>query len=400
MSKKKIYGLRILVFLTLLVVFAVFIESIIFDKFTVLTILISLIFLGLKEDTFMNPYYFFALTPLSLLSYYNVIDFYMLDLTHNTYLLAIINILAFMYALVLGPLKRVKKIYSKRESNSASRVKIILLFSLSLVAYIVPSLYSIFWLFSIPAMVYALRSKEKNMFILVIGYILFTAAISLSKTAVLLYILTFLICLNKFYNLTGKEILWLKLFSVFGIVLLIYSFSFANKDRGNYDADDGYEYYARQGSNWEYDVAYFLPYMYFSTPWTNLQYVTESQDSRTYGLWALKPFINYVQLDDNFKKEYKLVPYSSFNTFTFVAVAFKDFGYWFSILSSLILGFFVKKVYSRFLVSQSPFDTATYVIFALATVEMFFSNHFFMVSYPFTMLILMWLTKFFVYNFK
>ena len=130
-----------------------------------------------------------------------------------------------------------------------------------------------------------------------------------------------------------------------------------------------------------------------TTPWSNLQYVTETQPKSTNGLWTIKPLLGYAQLDDTFENNYKLEPYSSFNTFTYIVCGYKDFGFWGSVVMSLFLGFFVKKVYSRYKVSQSPFDVAIYVCAGLAVVEMFFSNHFFMQSYPFTIVIIMELYK-------
>jgi hypothetical protein len=399
MTTKNFFNIKILSILFISIIISIIFESILIDKIAVFIFFVSLLLLGVKEKTFLNPYYLFVFTPFSLLIYFNVIDLYMVDLTHKTYLLVLINMMAFIAALTLGPFFKVdkKKGYGEHSKRSLRLITFVL-FGLSFIGFLVPFFYSIFWLLSIPAIVFAMKTKEKKMILVVLIYILLIASIKLSKTAVLLYILTFLISLEKFYSFYGKQAIRLKIFTGFGIFFLIFAFSFANKERGDYDADEGLEYFTRQGGEWQYDSAFFLPYMYLATPWTNLQYVTESQDTRTYGLWTLKPLINYFQIDEDFEKEYTLVPYSSFNTFTFVAVGFKDFGYWFSTLASLILGFFVKKVYCRFLVSQSPFDTATYVIFSLATLEMFFSNHFYMVSYPFTMLIVMWISKFCVYK--
>lgn len=401
MNIKTKYTARIIFFSFISVLFALLADSISVDKIALAIIVIALILLGAKEKTFLNPYYFFVITPFSLLIYFNVIDFYLLDLTHETYLLAIINIFAFMFGIAVfknnGHLGN-EKGGNLIESNYWMRTFIF--FSLSAVGYLLPALYSIFWLFSIPGIVYAIKSRNFKLIILALSYILLVSTISLSKTSLLLYSLTFLIGFSKYYIFSRKQSLWLKLFTIFGIVLLIYGFSFANKERGRYDAEEGLEYYGRMGHSWEYDATLFLPYMYLVSPWTNVQYVLETQDSRTYGLWVIKPFINYAQLDDYFKKEYKIQSYSNFNTFTFVSVAFKDFGYWFSVLSTLIIAFFVKKVYNRFLISNSPIDTATYVIFALATIQMYFSNHFYMVSYPFTMLIVMGITKFFIYKVK
>ena len=132
--------------------------------------------------------------------------------------------------------------------------------------------------------------------------------------------------------------------------------------------------------------------MYLVTPWNNLQYVMETQNTRTYGLWTLKPLLGYLQLDDRFKPFYSMSTYSSFNTFTYIAVQFKDFGLVGSVLGSAILGTFVGYIYKKKLLnSVSPFDNACYAITAVAVFEMFFSNHFFKESYPFTIVIIMWI---------
>ena len=94
-------------------------------------------------------------------------------------------------------------------------------------------------------------------------------------------------------------------------------------------------------------------------------------------------------LDSRFANYYVLNPYSSFNTFTYISVLFKDFGYWGSCLGSLMLGFFVRKVYQAFKKTKSPFYVACYALTACAVFEMFFSNHFLSQSYPFTILLLM-----------
>ena len=180
---------------------------------------------------------------------------------------------------------------------------------------------------------------------------------------------------------------------------MVLSFTFANKDRGTRSAQDTVDYYTKYSDiEWNSPNALFMPYMYLTTPWANLQYLMESQDERTYGLWLFKPLLGYLQLDENYKPEYRMRAYSTFNTFTFISTNFKDFGYWLSILSSLLLGFFVKKVYSRYRKSRSPLDVACYVYVGLAVLEMFFSNEFFTQSFPFTIVIIMGLYKLFFFN--
>lgn len=181
------------------------------------------------------------------------------------------------------------------------------------------------------------------------------------------------------------------------ILIMIFSFSFANKERGKYDSVSGLSNYENNGVEWSGNASLFLPYMYFTTPWTNLQYVVET-NQRNSAFLVLKPILGYVGLDEYFgidDSEKIFEPYSSFNTYTFIACHFSDFGKWFSILPTLFLGWYIKKIYTRYLLSQSPLDTSVYCLVALATTDMFFSNHFFLQSYPFTIFIEMELIKMF-----
>ena len=182
--------------------------------------------------------------------------------------------------------------------------------------------------------------------------------------------------------------------AILGIIVMVLSFSFANKDRESMSSAEVVDYYSQYGGiEWNQNTALFMPYMYLTTPWANLQYLTETQDTRTFGLWLIKPILGYAQLDDCFQKQYYIQAYSSFNTLTFISCNFKDFGYWLSVISSLLLGIFVKKIYSRYQKSHSALDVACYVLVGLAVLEMFFSNEFFTQSFPFTIVIIMAIYK-------
>lgn len=392
---KNISDRKIFVILFSATIISILADSVFLDRITVSLIFISCILLGEKEKSFINPYNLFSIAPLSLSIYYNVSNTYMMDLTHETYTLAIINMVSFIFILHVTP--NVKYIKNDNCSTSTSttflKVNVILLFSLALLENFIPMLQSILWLFSIAGMVCAMKTKQISMIFLIFAYLINTALGETSKMAMLAFIIVLLTSYEKYYLDSKRYKTRLKVFAIIGIAFLIFSFSFANKDRGYYDANYGLNYFSKQGVEWQYNTTLFLPYMYITTPWANLQYVIESQDTRTNGLWTLKPILGYFQLDNIFKNEYVLKPYSSFNTFTFIAVGFKDFGYWMSIFPTLLLGFVVKKIYSRYLISMNPFDVATYAIIGLAVVELFFSNHFYMYSYPFTMILLMWVYK-------
>tara|TARA_B100001175_G_scaffold308289_1_gene308545 strand:+ start:338 stop:1408 length:1071 start_codon:yes stop_codon:yes gene_type:complete len=344
----------------------------------------------------MNPYYFFSITPLSLMLYFNLGSFYMQDLSHETYLLAIINMSGFVFALSLT--SSYKKVRSSLGTNSSRDLIVhsVILYLLSLSAKFIPFLSSVLWVFSIPAIACAVKSKKKIMLIfvaLIIGSSMFGET---SKMSVLLNVLTALITYEKYYNVNVNSKIKIFFYVIFGIFFMIYSFSFAIKDNEYMDVDEGVEYYSKNGVDWSLNATLFMPYMYLTTPWSNLQYVTETQTEKTNGLWTFKPLLGYVQLDDSFEKDYELEAYSSFNTFTYIVCAYKDFGFWGSVVMSFFLGFFVKKIYSRYKVSESPFDVAIYVCTSLAVVEMFFSNHFFMQSYPFTIVIVMGIYRIFI----
>lgn len=389
LDTKKIVSLILSIAIIIILLF----KSLLISKVSVFLVLLSCLLLGRKEVSFVNPYYLFSFAPFSLLIYVNVASFYMLDLTHETYLLSVMNMSAFIFALSFTG--SVKKILSCKSTNSLVTLVIhsIILYLLGLSANFIPSLASVLWVFSVAAIVCAMKTKKKTMLIFVALILASSMLGTVSKTAVLLNILTILITYERYYITNQRQRRRLLIYSFFAGLFMIFAFSFANKERGAYDADKGLKYYAGQGVKWDYSSTLFLPYMYLTTAWANVQYVTETQDTRTYGLWMVKPFIGYFGIDESFKEKYELVPKSSFNTFTFISCGFKDFGFWFSVIPSFFLGFFVKKVYSKFLVSESPFDVATYVIVGLAVAEMFFSNHFFMQSYPFTAFILMGVYK-------
>lgn len=381
--------------LPIAIIIALIFKSILFDKFSVLLIFGSCVLLGRKETSFMNPFYFFSITPLSLLLYFSVGSFYMPDLSHETYLLAIINMSGFVF--VLSATSGYKKVTSSLGTNSSRDLVVhsVILYLLSLSGNFIPFLSSVFWVFSIPAIACAVKSKNKIMLIFVALIIGSSMLGETSKMSVLLNLLTLLITYEKYYITNAKQKRKIFIYTIAGIFFMIYSFSFAVKDNDDMNAVEGVKYYSQNGVDWSLNATLFMPYMYLTTAWSNLQYVTETQSENTNGLWTFKPLLGYVQLDDNFKKDYKLKAYSSFNTFTYIVCGYKDFGFWGSVVMSLFLGFFVKKIYSRYKVSQCPFDAGIYVCTALAVVEMFFSNHFFMQSYPFTIVIVMGIYRFF-----
>lgn len=394
---------KISISLILLALLAIFAQSLIVCKIVVLLILFSCILLGHQEKTWVNPYYLFAITPFSLLIYTNLSNSFMQDLSPRTWVLAVINMVAFILSLAhTRCISSVERCIGPADTSLSSAVVMFTLLSVAstIFTYLTNSIFplaSVFSLCASPAIVCALKNKNtKQLFFVIL--ILFSVSVgTLSKSSMLTYCIAIYIAYEKYYVSNRRKTIKMIVAVCVAAIVMVSAFSFANKDRENQSSVDIVEYYTEHGNvSWNYNSILFMPYMYLTTPWANLQYVIESDHVHTYGLWTVKPILGYLQMDE--KSNYNIRAYSSFNTLTYIAVLYKDFGYWLSIIGSILIGIFVKKVYSLYLISRSPLDTASYILVAQATFEMFFSNHFFMQSYPITIVILMWLFKHTLYK--
>lgn len=370
-------------------------------RMSVLIIMLICVVMGLREKKFVNPYILFSVTPFSLLIYSNISDSYMQDLSVYTWILAIINMALFLVVFTFtSDYRNVHKCIGAGNGRILRKnTYILLLLSFLPTFYTIAfggmmPLASIFALFSSPAIVCALKSKDKKLIVFVVACFLGTWIGYVSKSSVLTFALAFLIAYEKYYLTTKKAKKRIITLTVIAVFVMIISFSFANQDRGYSTAEETVNYYRKYGNViWDYNHSLLMPYFYLTTPWSNLQYVVNTQSSSSYGLWLLKPLLSYLQIDSHFAEYYTMKAYSNFNTFTFIACCFKDFGYWGSIISTAFLAFFSKKVYSRYLISRSPLDVACYVLLAQAVLEMFFSNEFYTQSFPFTIVIIMGMYK-------
>lgn len=397
-QKGKLITASIILFIVSIGVLA---DSSVVCRICVLFLFVICIYLGIHEKYILNPYFMFALVPFTLLIYAKI-SYYHLELTVNTWLFAIINIAAFVISMEFTPnYKKYNKCRGVGEGRQLLDHAVLLL----VLGYL-PTVYSlilggsmplasVFTLFSSGAIVCVLKSKRKKYIGLVFVVFVLSWIGYVTKSSILTFAIAVLIGYEKYYVESVKQKRILIVLSVLGLILMISAFSFANQGRGSESGMSAVQYYSKYGGLvWNEQATLLMPYMYLTTPWANLQYVMETQPAHTYGLWFIKPLIGYFQIDTLFLKYYEMNAYSNFNTFTYLAYCFKDFGFWGSCLSSAFLGFFTKKVYTRYAVSRSPLDVACYVLVAQAVIEMFFSNHFFTQSYPFTIVIIMGIYKY------
>lgn len=371
------------------------------------------IFKGLKEPVLVNPYLLFSLTPISLLLYTETVSrVYLMKLETATWGIAIINFLSFLFVFSLHKPKLKKQLINEVGTGSLKNSTTHFTILLAIGAF--PLLYktvmgktfflaSIISYFIYGALCVAVKTKRKELGIIACMYFLFSFTQRFNKTMLIALGMTIIIAVEKYWILTDKQ----KKKMILGIVFfagIMFGIGFPLKDymarggsligffRGVTVTSD----FAGYGNRIDIGKLNFLrmPYMYFVSAWNNLQYVMQTQTDHTFGLWMIKPVLGYLQLDQFFKNAYTLTPYSSFNTYTYITVLFKDFGFVGSTVGSFFLGWFVKKMYTLYLHSKSSLWVACYAMTACATVEMFFSNHFFSLSYPFTIYIISYMYRF------
>lgn len=366
------------------------------------------IYMGRKETFILNPFWLFSITPLSLLLYNdNVSRIYLQKLTSKTWGLAILNIIAFSMTLFISLkiMRRKKAIIINEQPDKIAYLKqnSVIMMGISFVPVLYRVLFGKVMLFTsvISLCVYVsiimgMKTKEKRW---IIGILLIAALRFLfvfNKTELIFFLIVIVTGIEKYYELSSKSKIKILLgLGVSALFMLFVAFplkTYVQDNGGNivdfFTKNVKVVYDYGQRIDWSGPEVLKMPYMYLVTAWNNVQYVLETQNTRTYGLWFVKPILGYFQLSGLFDSLYELKPYSSFNTYTYITVLFKDFGYFGSAIGSVFLGWFVAKMYYWYNVSQDSWKVSCYSLTAIAVFEMFFSNHFFGLSYPFTIVLL------------
>lgn len=384
-------------------------------------ILLYCLIKGVKNRDILNPYIYFALVPFSLVIFtHSISSVYYVPLKASTWFLGIINMLA--YVVILSLVMNKKQLIEKNEliiqkayeptfdeikSLQFHSIVLMCIGQFELILKLTTGIrfflgtvtsYCIF-----PAIAMAWKTKKTGFILGTYAVLLLTWTVQFNKSVFLAIALITIIAIRRYYPMNKKNSR--KLYIAIGIMGLFFIFvAFPLKglvqDQSNFSIEsfvtaikDYYynknDYYAKS-IDWNGLPALRFPYIYLTSAWNNVQYVLETQNTRTYGLWMLKPLISWLQLDGYFADLYVLTPRSSFNTFTYITVLFKDFGYWGSMIGSCFLGWFVGRIYNNYRKTYSAYHVAMYAVVSQAAIEMFFSNHFFGLFYPFTILIICW----------
>lgn len=390
-----------------------------FYKALLLTLIFVCIENAIKENSIINPYLAFTLVPLSLFLYdVNVSTYYLVKLTSSTYIFSIYNMIMLMFGLMLGKHLRYKfnsRTWGKfveadpqKDSRNAYQ-----LLAIGIIPYVLTSIIgfdsfislnmnalkalfgtmpvsSVLSLFCYPGIIFAIRSKNKRTIAFAGFCFLLSVIINFSKTAVVLWsVIIVLIIYKRTRNKPKKKVAFV--FALIVAAVIIYeSFDIYNNIRFDYNLND---YFSQMDYVGNISSGMFLPYMYITSPWSNVQYLLETIKEHTYGLWIFKPLLGYLQLDNFFLDAYTLTPrFSAFNTYTYMSVFFIDFGVVGSGICSFLLGNFMMYIYRLYRKFEaSPLITAAYALNFYAMIMLFFNNHYLQQSYPITIVLIVWL---------
>lgn len=372
-------------------------------KVAALALFALCLYKGFCEHYAFNPYYLFSLTPLSLLLYEHTFSLhYLAELGPLTYIIVLGNMAAFLAGLALLKHKigaRYRTVHTEREQSLFAPLLIVGMVPvaygimsapgvflsgdfLGMSAYVgLMPLSSVISFCRYPALALAFKSGSRRKVLIALGCCIFATVLQFNKTQLLFLLATVLVSVHRYCLNTQKSRKVFAILCGLFIAVMVFSVTFYDSIRSDFDSTEAL---IRTGTDSGLPRFLMLPYMYLVSSWTNLQYVIETQDWHTNGLWLLRPILFYLRIDGSFEDAYSLVAASSYNTFSFITVQWKDFGFAGSMLISLGLGLYISWLYQRFKSGRSPFMAAAYAINAVAVMEMFFSNHFFGQVYPFT----------------
>lgn len=383
------------------------------SRFVVTCIFIWCIYRGIHQDYYINPFILFSITPLSLMIYSEKVSSYFLrPLNQDTWIIAILNMIVFLAAFDCANNRAVTSdnkltFASLNRPNESLIVHAIVLFVIGKL----PDLFFIatgshmpfgqfFSMCQFIGIALAYRSGHKKTSFLFYGiYIAITLLTTFNKTNFLMGTLVLLVCIegDGADKRQRRKVIFLCL--IVAIILILIAFPLKDYLQNGGDISTFFEsnmnsladYYSDR-VEWNGPTQLMMPYMYLTTSWNNLQYIMETINTHTYGLWLIKPLLGYMQIDNKVAAYNDLTPFrNAFNTYGFIAVQYIDFGLIGSALSSLLIGLLVGSVYRRYRYNPDGFNSACYGLVACATLEMFFSNHFWGQSYPFTIIIISWL---------
>jgi len=236
------------------------------------------------------------------------------------------------------------------------------------------------------ALLCAARDKNLKVFMIMAAIVLISGSLTQSRAGVVVLFMVILYTVVHYWQRRYLKAVFVSgLFVIAGmffLYVLVRQGALHNKSiKSNYS-----HYYesARCAKLPRLCQPFYGTYMYMTAPLSNFAYLIEEVDDRTYGKLMLWPIISTFQFKRiaNIEKTEKPIRIWPYNTHTFMGDYYMDFGINSLIVLSALTGMIVYCIYWRSLKSNDCLIHAEYLYFGLATLLMFFNNHFTSSAYP------------------
>ena len=364
--------------------------------------------LGVKKKSPLNPYFIFTISLVSLILYNPKLSYFLIDIPLEIYLLIFSGMSSFLLGMfVVDKSKMVKKVNTTISNKKLFWVVLSLGFIPHIIGFMevgipilnqnelgearvdyLPGGLSYFIFFLPLAITIAFSMKNKKLILLTI---VLNAAISLvrvSKFDILIFVIFLLFSHLKYSQKKSLPIRKYLIFSsVFIAIPLIFDWFHSLRFQ---QESDNFNFQLSTTSIFEsLSILISLPYLYLTTAWSNFTQTVLSVTEFNYGAYTFFPFYSAMQLDGLISKVSSKVIYRHpFNTHAFLTDFYMDFGILGVIIVPFLIGLLVFYSYKKSLVASDPIKDGQYMILAIPTLMLFFSNHFTSVGYPFIVYLL------------
>lgn len=365
----------------------------------VLFIIISIL-CGRREKQLLNPFYLVIPMFISYGLYTTKMGHRILTtLDLNGHLLIICSFAALILGFLTIKMTKWKPILVKNYNESFGTVMIIGLIptivSLIIIGnpmtmegegvleaknnFVLPGIGQLAYFLQASIIIAAKNNNSKQLWV-AIGLSLIVTIISVTKTMMLMTVIFMTVAFVKFkpdilkstVAKVLKKYVWVLLP---GIILGAFMFnnSVRKEAAGNERSYVKLEKPELFHSNSDLAQGLYMNYLYFCSPWGNMQYNLNRNHKHGDGANTFAQFAKKVgvELDVVEKKEPAYL-----NTHSYITDFYLDFGYIGAIIASYVLGCIIFFCYRRYGLSNDAMLLSFYALICYATVMLFFSNHF------------------------
>lgn len=368
--------------------------------------------LGLKKKFILNPYFLLIPTLFSLMVYNPRFSSFLISIPYHIYLIIFLGVISFLLGLIFSDkIKITTRSQEKTILKTRNKKLFWIALFLGLIPHIIgfikggfpifnpndirelrenylPAGLSYFTFFLPLTIIIAFILKNRKLIIISIFLNGFISVVRVSKFDILIFALFLFFSYVKYgkSNFTAKK-KYLSAISIFFAVPFIFDWFYSLR---NLNGSDKLNYLSSSTLISEnLSLAISLPYLYFTSAWSNFTQTIQSIGEFNFGVYTFAPFISALQMEDLISYNSSKVIYKwPFNTHAFLTDYYMDFGIIGIIIIPFLVGFLVHYSYSKSIIANDPIKDGQFLVLGIPTLMLFFSNHFTSVGYPFIVYIL------------